>query len=554
MKNWLFKKINLSLTSEVIFNISLLMLAAILLIGFTLSKINEKNLLQGKIKNGEGVAKDFQAIVDFLSKDKNDFSFVHPLFKKEVQEFISIYLKERRFYELVVVDQDLNVVASKNQGLLDKRYSNDLMKNAISSGRLNTEIESTGGFLTNEYKKIILYSPLWFKGKVIGGIQIDIPIGDVMIPLVESQKILIVSILLDAIVLIIFGSFLMSRILVRPLKDLVQLTQKISLGDFSQKIEVTSRNEIGQLISSFNRMVERLEENQNGLERYVKSLESMNKQLQQAQEELIRTEKLASVGRLAAGVAHEIGNPLGAIFGYTEILEKGDIQEEEAKDYLKRIGKEIERINRIVRQLLDFARPSKFEIFDVEINKVIENTLSLIFYQKNFKNIEPFLELQQNLPMIKGDESQLSQVLMNIILNAVDAMPNGGSLKIQTETFPEPLQPPYARRHKSDSVEINSPPLTKPSPWSTSLTKFTKGENWVRIGISDTGMGIRKEDIGKIFDPFYTTKDPNKGTGLGLSISLKIVESMGGEIRVESELGRGTTFEIYFPAAPHGRI
>ena len=264
---------------------------------------------------------------------------------------------------------------------------------------------------------------------------------------------------------------------------------------------------------------------------------------------------MASIGRFAAGVAHEVGNPLGAILGYTSILEKEETDREEAKDYLKRIEKEIERINRIVRELLDFARPSKFEIREVDVNRVVENTLSLLSYQKNFKNIETQLELQLDLPSIKGDESQLSQVFINIVLNAIDAMPGGGTLRIRTEeymienslqdTFPL-LGPP---RRKSDPVESNYSRLRKANPFSVVLTKFSKGDRVVKARISDTGTGIKKEHIERIFDPFFTTKDPDKGTGLGLSISLRILESMGGEMRVESEVGKGSAFELYFPTA-----
>jgi signal transduction histidine kinase len=333
------------------------------------------------------------------------------------------------------------------------------------------------------------------------------------------------------------------------------LTQKISEGDFSQKIEETSKNEIGQLIVSFNRMIERLKEKQESLENYLESLESANKQLKQAQEELIRTEKLASIGRFAAGVAHEVGNPLGAILGYTSILQKEGMDREESKDYLNRIEKEIERINRIVHELLDFARPSKFEIKDLEINKVIESTLSLLSYQNNFKNIETQLDMQSDLPMIKGDESQLSQVIINIILNAVDAMPNGGTLTIQTRTHivenldVDRLQGIYPRRRKSDPMESDYSQMRKTDPLSVLLKKFSEEDRLVKIRISDTGVGIKKEDLENIFDPFFTTKAPDKGTGLGLSISLRIVESLRGEMRVESEVGKGTTFEIYFPAA-----
>jgi signal transduction histidine kinase len=302
-------------------------------------------------------------------------------------------------------------------------------------------------------------------------------------------------------------------------------------------------------------MIERLRENQENIDNYLKSLELANKKLKEAQEELIRTEKLASIGRFAAGVAHEVGNPLGAILGYTSILEKDGMDREESKDYLKRIEKEIERINRIVRELLDFARPSKFEIHDVEINKVMENTLSLISYQKIFTSIETQLELKPNLPMIKVDESQLSQVFINIILNAIDAMPGGGILRIQTEDLfiEDPLEDSfqqfYSRRRREDPIESDYSRLRKLDPVSTVLAKFQKGERLVKIRISDTGVGIEREDLERIFDPFFTTKEPDKGTGLGLSISLRIVESMGGKIRVESEVGKGSAFEIYFPAA-----
>jgi two-component system, NtrC family, sensor kinase len=552
---WLFKKLNLNLRSEVIINISFLMLAAILLIGFTISKINERNIIREKIKYGERMIQDFQTILDFMSKEKKEFTLDSPLVKKELQDFVHIYVKEKGFYELLIVDTQLNTIASKKWGGVNKPSTDPFMKKVIQTGELSAEIEKSETFLSTQYKKMVIYSPLWHQGKIIGGILMEVPIGDLMMNLLKSKKIIFTIIVLQSIVLIIFGSFLLSRVLVKPIKDLVRLTQKISEGDFSQKIEETSKNEIGQLIVSFNRMIERLKEKQESLENYLESLESANKKLKQAQEELIRTEKLASIGRFAAGVAHEVGNPLGAILGYTSILQKEGMDREESKDYLNRIEKEIERINRIVHELLDFARPSKFEIKDLEINKVIESTLSLLSYQKNFKNIETQLDIQPDLPMIKGDESQLSQVIINIILNAVDAMPNGGTLTIQTRTHilenldVDRLQGIYPRRRKSDPMESDYSHMRKTDPLSVLLKKFSEGDQLVKIRISDTGVGIKKEDLENIFDPFFTTKAPDKGTGLGLSISLRIVESLGGEMRVESEVGKGTTFEIYFPAA-----
>ncbi|NWF91952.1 MAG: HAMP domain-containing protein [Syntrophaceae bacterium] len=543
---------------EVIINISLLMLAAILLIGFVISKINENNMIEERTRNGEGVVQDFQAIIDYMVRDKKEISLNHPSVKKEVQDFARIYTKARRFHDLIITDREMRVVASKKGDGVDQQYFDDLLKKSIQSGELNTKIEKTGGLLSTHYKKLILSAPLWVHEKIEGGILVKISLTDVAMHLLTWQKTILISLILDAIVLIAFGSFLLSRILVKPMKDLVRLTQKISEGDFSQTIEVTSKNEIGQLISSFNRMIERLREKQESIESYLKSLELANKKLKEAQEELIRTEKLASIGRFAAGVAHEVGNPLGAILGYTSILEKEGVKPEEAKDYLRRIEKEIERINRIVRELLDFSRPSKSEIQEIEVNKVIENTLSLLSYQKNFKNIKTDLDLQTDLPRIKGDESQLSQVFINIILNAVDAMPEGGALRIRTEDIvvedllEEELQQFYPRRRKDDPLDSDYSRLRKPDPLSAILSKFSKGERLVKIRISDTGTGIPQENLERIFDPFFTTKDPDKGTGLGLSICLRIVESMGGRIRVESEVGKGSTFEIYLPTFDAG--
>jgi signal transduction histidine kinase len=559
-KTWLFKKLNLNLRVEVIINISFLMLAAILLIGFTISKINERHVIQEKIRYGERMIQDFQTIIDFISRDKKQFVLDHPQVREELQDFVHIYIKEKGFYDLLVVDDQLNLIAKKKGELSHHTIHNSSLKKAIQTGELNTDIEKSGTFLSTSYKKMIIYSPLWHRGKIVGGVQMEVPIWDMMMNLLEWKKVILITIVLDAMVLIVFGSFLLSRVLVKPIKDLVRLTQKISEGDFSQKIEETSKNEIGQLIGSFNRMIERLKENQESLENYLESLESANKKLKQAQEELIRTEKLASIGRFAAGVAHEVGNPLGAILGYTSILQKEGMDREESKDYLKRIEKEIERINRIVRELLDFARPSKFEIKEVEINKVIESTLSLLSYQKNFKNIESRLDLQSDLPKIKGDESQLSQVFMNIILNAVDAMPEGGILTIQTRTHIvenldlDRLQGIYPRRRRNDPTKSDYSHMRKTDPLTVLFKKFSEGDQLIKVGISDTGVGIRKEDLENIFDPFFTTKAPDKGTGLGLSISLRIVESLGGELRVASEVGKGTTFEVYFPAATHGRM
>jgi len=552
---WLFRSLNLNLRTELVVNIALLILAAIVLIGFTLFKITERNILAEKVRYGQEMIQDLQAILDFLLKDRRDTSLQDPEIKKELRDFARLYLRDKGFHDLVITDQEGRVVVSKRMELTEGIYSVDSLKQVVESGQFQSKIEKSGAFWSVHYERIVLYSALWSRGRVMGGVEVSLPTEDVIMRLLQLRRSILVAVVADGVVLIAFGTFLLSRALVKPIKELVGLTQKIMQGDFSRKIEVRFRNEIGQLEDAFNRMMDRLRENQESLENYVASLELANKRLKEAQEELIRTEKLVSIGRFAAGVAHEVGNPLGAILGYTSMLAQDDLDREEAKDYLRRIEKEIERINRIVRELLDFARPSKGESREIDVNKVIEASLSLLSYQKGFRNISTRLELSPDLPFIKGDETQLSQVFINIFLNAIDAMPEGGTLTVRTDSYVvedsslAPSRALFAPRRKGDPVEMDYSRLRKPNALAVFLTKFSKGDRVVKIRIADTGVGIRKEDLERIFDPFFTTKDPNKGTGLGLSVSLRIVESMGGEIRVESEVGKGAAFEIYFPVS-----
>src|SRR4030042_506687 len=301
--SWLFKRLNLTLRTEVVINISLLMLAAIFLIGFTTSRANERNIIQAKIRNCEGMVQDFQTIVDFILQEKGELSLNPSSMKKEIQDFIKMYGKDRSLYHLVVTDQERKVIASQRPEWIDKNDDRSLLKHAMETGSIHTEIEKEGGLLSSDYNKLVIASPLWIRGKMIGGVLMEVPTGDVMRRLLDYQKMFLILIILDSMVLIVFGSFLLSRVLVRPLKDLVRLTQKVSDGDFSQTIEVTSTNEIGQLITSFNRMIEKLRENQESIGNYLKSLEMTNKKLKQAQEELIRRENMQSIGRFAQGVA-----------------------------------------------------------------------------------------------------------------------------------------------------------------------------------------------------------------------------------------------------------
>jgi signal transduction histidine kinase len=263
-------------------------------------------------------------------------------------------------------------------------------------------------------------------------------------------------------------------------------------------------------------MLNRLEENKKELRAHILSLEAANREIKKAQDETIKSEKLVSVGRLATGVAHEIGNPIGIILGYLELIKRQDLSPEEEQDFLGRIESEITRINHIIRQLLDFSRPAKDRKKETHTHEIIRGTVSMMEPQPMMAEIQVNLSLDAPRDVVFADPNQLQQVFLNIILNAADAMgeqrlsgmnTSAGVLRIETQ-------------NEDDSIAVH----------------FT-----------DSGPGIAEKALAHIFDPFYTTKDPGKGTGLGLSVSYRIIEDLGGTIRAMSEPEKGATFVIRIP-------
>jgi len=540
---------------EVILNMTLLVIAAILLVGISMLKLNERNILNQKVEGSWFIVHSIQNTMNLMFKGEGNPSLDDP----SLQGLVTMYAADERLREISIVDRDFRIVAHSRREMIGTEMQTRQFKRAILGEESFYELKVEEGILFDNYRDLIVFSPLSIGGKVVGGLRVNLSLADVMTNIVESQRLVVLFIIIDALVLIVFGSVLLSRVIVNPIKNLVNVVGKIRDGDFNQKIDISAKNEIGQLMRSFNQMAEKLGENKRRLEDHIRSLENANQRLQRAQEDLLISEKLASIGRLAAGVAHEVGNPLGAILGYTKILQEGMESREEEVSYLKRVENEIDRINNIMRGLLDFSRPTKFEIQEVDVNSTITNTISLVSHQKDFKQIEVKLDLEQNLPPVTADEAQLQQVLINVFLNSADAMPDGGTLSVKAEetvvsrgTEGE-FEAIFPRRRKSDPETSDYSHLRKFKPLPLIYDKYSEGDRLVRIKISDTGCGIKKADLQKIFDPFFTTKPPDKGSGLGLSISLRIIESFNGQIRAESQIGKGSTFTILLPSTEVGK-
>lgn len=250
------------------------------------------------------------------------------------------------------------------------------------------------------------------------------------------------------------------------------------------------------------------------LEKNLKELKTAYETLRKTQDKLVQSEKLSAVGQLAAGVAHEINNPLNTILGYIQVLQKTTSIEEPSFRFIKTMEEETNRMAKIVRELLDFARESRMELSPCAVNTLLKDTLMLC--EPHFKNnIEVKINLPESFPEIQADRNRLKQVFINLILNAVQSMPDGGTLSIASQSF--------SGGHL---------PLKVPC---------------VMIMFSDTGHGISKENLPKIFDPFFTTKETGKGTGLGLSLAYGIIQQHQGDILVESHEENGSIFKVVLP-------
>jgi len=532
------------LRSQIILNLIVLMVITVGLISIATLKITASSILKQKIVSGNILVSSIQSSIDSIFRGDPD-SFQKGAEGWRLARLVRSFGRESEFNSLFIVDRDHRVIANSVEGKGGIEIHDRDMDMAISDGEVITRFGKRDRWLSwGVGNELIISAPIYLGAKIVGGIRANLSLSDVQKSIMKTQKIIFLYIVFDSIVIIIFGGFLLSRSLVKPIKELLRATEKISDGDFSQKMKDRGINEIGKLSMSFNRMSRRLEG-------YVKSVEKANIELKQAQDEVIRSEKLASVGRLAAGVAHEIGNPIGAILGYVHILKGGVKDRKEEEDYLKRIETESSRINTIVRDLLDFSRPSQVEVREVEINKVIDSTVSLLSPQKVLRKIRVDLYLEEDLPSVLVDENQFQQVMINLIINASDAMPDGGDLTIQTgltSTQGEGAGS-LSQRRKGDPEGIDYALLRMDYTFSGSYNRLKAAARSLEVKVSDTGCGIREEDRPKIFDPFYTTKPPGKGTGLGLTTCLRIIESFNGHIKVESRETKGTTFTILLPVA-----
>ena len=317
--------------------------------------------------------------------------------------------------------------------------------------------------------------------------------------------------------------FFVHRLVYLPLRDLEMGAQRLSAGDLDKAIPVRSGDEFGKLASSFNTMTDALRNSRAELQDWGHTLEQKveerTQELRRAQAETMRGEKLASVGLLASGVAHELNNPLTGILTFSHLLrQKMPDKSADAED-MDLVIRETKRCAAIIKRLLDFAREKQPEKKFTDLNQVIDDTVRIVERPAHLRDIEITVDLDRTLPPIWIDADQIKQVIMNMLVNAQHAVEEKGTITVTTR-------------------RANDPRATA-----------SEDKPMVAISIVDTGCGIPEKNLKRIFDPFFTSKDVGKGTGLGLSVSHGIVEAHGGLIDVQSKVGEGSTFRVFLPLA-----
>lgn len=348
----------------------------------------------------------------------------------------------------------------------------------------------------------------------------------------------------DVLIYVLLANYLIVRLVLRPVQAAAETAQAVAGGDYARRAPAAESREMGDLSQALNRMADQLLENQEKLAHNVHSLDETNRRLLATTRDLVEAEKLASIGRLAAGVAHEIGNPLGALLGYASLLRRRGAHPELADG----VEGEARRIDRIVRGLLDYARPAPPEREDVDVNAAVRAAANLLRVQGVMAGVEIATELAEGLPPVVGSSHLLEQAFVNLLDNARQAMGGRGRIAVRTELerYRAPSAIPYRRADDPPGISyahLRREPVTS----VRDPHRIEPGTETVRITLADTGPGIPDDHIDKVFDPFFTTRAPGEGTGLGLAIVASTVADFGGRIEASSGAGGGAVFTLSLP-------
>ena len=359
-----------------------------------------------------------------------------------------------------------------------------------------------------------------------------------------SWWVLLLLLVVDVAVFVLLGSALIDRLVVRPLSAAVDAAEAIAAGDYGRRAPPGESREMDALTVALNRMTDQLLENQRKLADNVRSLDDTNRLLLATQRDLVQAEKMASIGRLAAGVAHEVGNPLGGLLGYASVLRRRGVDPE----LMGGLEREAKRIDTIVRRLLDYSRPTPAHREPVDVNASLARALELLEAQGKLEGVDLNVQLAGSVPPVRADAHLLDQIFVNLLDNARAALGGAGRITVSTQVEAYRPDRPIPVRRVTDPPGVSYAHLRRPRYHShREASHIEPGTEVVRVILADTGPGIAPEHIDNIFDPFFTTRPVGEGTGLGLAIVASTVADFGGRIEVSSAEGGGAVFTLFFP-------
>jgi len=505
------------LKTKIAINITLFLLLGMVSIDLVTLMTAQRNLIRAEVEKGKAV-----------SRLVGDYLIVHTMW-----DDLSRYPGSRAHLGTTLEGAGVTCffLQSREQlqiGFGASHCSNTNEINALTQRAVSSDIEgihfigSTFGLFWMQPEYLVVAAPLRVNGDVVAGFSLVFSLQGIYRSLRQSQQLMFLFIFVNTAILAFLGIYRVFKLYLQPLSRIAKRAEDYKEDEqvfFSVRKE---DNELQRLSAALNGLLHRLSAEKEKLRGTVASLEAANTELKKAQTEIVRAEKLASVGRLSAGIAHEIGNPIGIVTGYLELLKQTDIAEDERIEYLDRAEKEIERISVIIRQLLEISRPSQAGSQRVSVHAMIGEMAHVLDVQPFMSHVRFATDLSAGSDVVAVDPSQLRQVFLNLIINAADAISSKGPGAV------------------GDLI------IATDNSMDTGSADESTG-SWLRVRFSDNGSGIPEENLADIFDPFFTTKEPGKGTGLGLSVSFMIIESFGGSMQVESVAGQGTCMTVSLP-------
>ncbi len=497
--------------------LALLLMVGMVLICLVTVMTTRDQLVRAETRRGQLLVAAIDACVD-LADDDDEFLFDHR-FIMHVREMV-----KRSGYTCLLVRDGRGRRLSLGMSGCDRRFAMDgAMEKAMARKQdAATLVGSTWGILWKQPGYLVVSAPVVRDGRLLGAVAVAGGLDGLYGQLRQRQPYLMAYLLVNTLFLTLFGLYKLSKLTVAPLQRLVRRAEAFQGEDDTFFLPDQRADEFNRLSLALNRMLERIQEDRRTLRHTVASLEKANRDLQQMQNEIVRAEKLATAGRLSAGIAHEIGNPIGIAMGYMELLKQPDLPEDEKGECIEKTEAELARIDTIIRQLLDFARPSaEAPTAVVSVHAVLSDIADVFRMQPLTADIRLRLDLAADADEVRADAGQLRQVFLNLMINAADAVNVAGRREGRLD---------IATRLSGESAVA-----------------------MLEIRFADNGPGIAPEHLESIFDPFFTTKEPGCGTGLGLSVSIMLIESMGGRMAVDSRPGEGTVMRVVLPLAsePH---